>query len=165
MPSPLIYDSATGLIVARPIIASDDAFASGVPGPSATAAAARRIRRDFTSSEPVSGVRAIQLLSGGFARTAMAAVSGRMPAAGMYDTRSGNIASGALFSVLLFGEGESPGVSIPASGDGRVWVGRSGTLEALPASSSGDLQQILGVVIFASGLIVMPNLDTVQVGG
>lgn len=91
--------------------------------------------------------------SGLFLLTAMASVSGRMPAIGVV---TANLTSGAAATVYRLGKLYA-GPTIDFSGwtNQPVYVGQSGHVVASGApTNSGDIQQILGTSLAGSGLFL-----------
>jgi len=115
----------------------------------------------FLTVEPISGVKACQFFSGGL-RTAMSAVSGRMPAIGI---TSGSVASGVACTV--YRNGRFFGTTNNYSGwQGQtLYVGASGDVISSGApTASGNIQQSLGAVINASGVMIQIG-ESLQCGG
>jgi hypothetical protein len=110
------------------------------------------------SEEAISGVRAINISQSGYARIAMAGVSGRMPAVGVL---VGNVASGVPLAALsgnaLITRGRVQVTSgrIPTSGFGLyLYVGMSGDLIRNVGITSGMVIQRIGVIAGSGGMIV-----------
>jgi hypothetical protein len=130
-------------------------FSSGVVSP----AARTLIADNFYSAEPISGgsipvaVAATQV-SGiqAFAQTAMASVSGRMPAFGIVTS---NYLSGV--QMIIYRDGPIFNNLFNYSGwlDQCIYVGMSGQLSASGAPQlSGNIQQIIGVSVQNSGMVL-----------
>ena len=117
----------------------------------------------YNAAEAISGGRPVSLTQSGTIWTAMASVSGRMPAIGIV---ASNYLSGA--EVSLFIEGKITTTFLDFSGwPGQpVYVGASGDLSASGAPvASGNVQQLVGISINASGLDIHLGdpLEQVQV--
>lgn len=109
------------------------------------------------TTEPISGATpmAVGFNQSGYLQAAMAGVSGRMPAVGVVVS---NYLSGATAVVHRFGRHYSTIYNFSGWTNRPVYVGRSGQLSASGApTSSGDVQQIMGVSITASGLMLQPG--------
>lgn len=111
----------------------------------------------FATAEPISGggpAVAVAFTQSGTIQTAMASVSGRMPAIGIVTS---NYLSGATATLFWGGRVFASGGLINFSGwmNQPVYVGRSGQIVASGApTSSGDIQQILGVSFQQSGIFM-----------
>jgi hypothetical protein len=110
------------------------------------------------SEEAISGVRAINISQSGYARIAMAGVSGRMPAVGILAV---NVASGVPLSALsgnaliTRGRVQTASGRIPTSGFGLyLYVGMSGNLVRDVGFTSGMVAQRVGVIAGSGGMIV-----------
>ena len=109
------------------------------------------------TTEPISGSTpmAVAFNQSGLLQAAMAGVSGRMPAVGVVVS---NYLSGATAVIYRFGRHYSTIYNFSGWINRPVYVGRSGQLSASGApTSSGDVQQIMGVSITASGLMLQPG--------
>lgn len=110
---------------------------------------------NFTAGEILSGATiatAVAFTQSGILQTAMASVSGRMPAVGII---TANVASGA--TVTMYRGGRLFAAAFAFSGwmNQPLYVGRSGQVIASgPPTNSGDIQQILGVSISQSGAML-----------
>ena len=111
----------------------------------------------FTTAELISGggtAVAVAFTQSGTIQTAMASVSGRMPAVGIVTS---NYLSGATATFYWGGRVFASGAFLNFSGwmNQPVYVGRSGQLSASGApTSSGDIQQIIGVSFQQSGIFM-----------
>ena len=111
----------------------------------------------FATAELISGAGtavAVAFTQSGTLQTAMASVSGRMPAVGIVTS---NYLSGATATFFWGGRVFASGAFINFSGwmNRPVYVGRSGQIVASGApTSSGDIQQILGVSFQQSGIFL-----------
>lgn len=128
------------------------------------------------TAEPISGVKAVSVDTGGNLRIAMAAISGRMPAIGVVKA---NVASGigANVHVVGFVQYLSAGSGQPCDFSGqigrRIWVGMSGDLVTssglLWAGTgsggwlSGSYMQNLGRVVNSGGVVL--NIDSSAFSG
>lgn len=112
----------------------------------------------ITAAETISGVRCVQITGSGFARIAMASVSGRMPAVGVAFT---NTLSGSPVTVVYAGKMLGPsseigsGLCISGRNQSRLWVGVSGQVVTISgggptigigATNSGAWGQMVGQV-------------------
>lgn len=109
----------------------------------------------FTTAEIISGATfavAVAFTQSGTLQTAMASVSGRMPTVGVVIA---NVASGVAATVYRAGRVFSAAFNFSGWMNQPIYVGRSGQLSASGApTSSGDIQQIIGVSVNQSGLLV-----------
>jgi len=130
------------------------AFASGTTVDSAE----WLIDDTFATAERISGggePAAVAFTQSGTLQTAMASVSGRMPAIGVVVA---NVVSGGTATVYRNGRLFSTAFNYSGWANQPVYVGRSGQCVASGAStSSGDVQQILGISISASGIFLQPG--------
>lgn len=114
-----------------------------------------------TTEETISGIRAVNISQSGYARVAMASVSGRMPAAGVC---VGNFASGVTATIFVMGVFQASSGLVDYSGYvGRsVYVGRSGQVVTMSGSwnsggliiASGDMLQEVGVILNSGSFVV-----------
>lgn len=143
-----------------PATLSSGAIQSGMVSSGFIAPYARHLETDtFVTGEIISGgfqaaavaatqVSGIQV----FIQTAMASVSGRMPCIGIVTS---NYLSGV--TAQIFRDGALRDATLNFSGwlDQPIYVGRSGQLSASGApQSSGDVQQIVGVSVQNSGMMI-----------
>lgn len=110
----------------------------------------------YASAEAISGGAvgiAAAFTQSGTLQTAMASVSGRMPAVGVVIA---NVTSGSTVTLYRHGRVFSTVFNFSGWMNRPVYVGRSGQLSASGAPvSSGDIQQIMGVSVNQSGLQLM----------
>ncbi len=127
------------------------AFASGAIIPAAEWLVEHRI---FITAEMISGAKAVGFNQSGALQIAMASVSGRMPAIGV---ATFDQVSGALVRVILRGRcfNEVNPYNFSGYPNQPIYVGASGDLVASGAPvGSGNIQQIVGVSVNASGMMV-----------
>ena len=109
----------------------------------------------FTAGEILSGASipiGVAFTQSGTLQTAMASVSGRMPAVGII---TANYASGATVTMIRGGRVYGTAFNFSGWMNQPVYVGRSGQLVASGApTSSGDIQQVVGVSHQQSGMMV-----------
>lgn len=120
----------------------------------------------FVTVEPISGAAigcAVAVTSSGHIQTAMAAVSGRMPAIGVAIS---DVLSGQPITVYRAGHLVTQAFNFSGWIPQQVFVGRSGQVVASgPPTLSGDIQQCLGVAFGQSGLMIQIGdaLEPVQI--
>jgi hypothetical protein len=129
----------------------------------------------FNAMENISGVRCVQIQGSGFARIAMAAVSGRMPAYGVAFT---NALSGESVSIVMAGTVRVPtaeissGVAASGRWMSRLWVGASGQLVTISGggptigigpTNSGAMGQLIGSTT-GSGRVII-DMDATMLSG
>lgn len=117
----------------------------------------------LNTEEMISGVRAVNISQSGYARVAMASVSGRMPGVGVCID---NVLSGQPVSVYQFGLFQATSGMCDFSGylGKSVWVGRSGQVVAWSGSSfnsgglntaaNADLIQRMGTVVNSGSFLL-----------
>lgn len=118
----------------------------------------------FSAAEMISGGRAVAFNQSGALVQAMASVSGRMPAVGV---AASNYLSGAAVTLYRAGRLFSTLYNFSGWPDMPLYVGASGDVVASGAPTlSGNVQQIVGVSINASGMMIQIGdpLEGVQAG-
>ena len=108
----------------------------------------------FSTSEMVSGARAVSFNTSGNIQIAMASVPSRMPAVGVIvdDITSGSVAR-------IYNRGKLNSTKFNFSGyiGSIAWVGTSGEIVVSGAPSlSGNIQQSIGIVTSHSGMLIQP---------
>ena len=141
------YDCGSGLTAARSQLVTP--FYSGTSW-------------NIITEETISGCRAVNVSQSGYARVAMASVSGRMPAVGIVID---NVASGLQANIYSHGDVQlTSGLADYSGFLGRaVWVGRSGQIVSVSGSfnsgglnlaSGGDFVQRAGVIINSGRFLI-----------